>query len=100
MSYHAYLAQAVLQPAGIAEVEVFPTRAAGRTGQQAIAEDQRSGLDPLDLASTLEIPYVYGGDGEINEIGDPNDGTAASAEAIGDENLHYGRHCPRRRGCR
>lgn len=82
MSYHAYLAQAVLQPAGITEVEVFPTRAAGRTGQQAIAEDQRSGLDPLDLASTLEIPYVYGGDGEINEIGDPNDGTAASAEAM------------------
>jgi CubicO group peptidase (beta-lactamase class C family) len=82
MSYHAYLAQAVLQPAGITEVEVFSTRAAGRTAQQAIAEDQELGLDPLDLASTLEIPYVYGGDGEINEIGDPNDGTAASAEAM------------------
>ena len=82
MSYHAYLAQAVLQPAGITEVEVFPTRAAGRTGQQAIAEDQGWGLDPLNLASALEIPYVYGGDGEINEIGDPNDGTAASAEAM------------------
>jgi len=87
MSYQAYLAQAVLQPAGISEVEVFPTRAAGRTAQQAIAEDQEQntfglGLDPLDLASTLLIPNVYGGDGEINEIGDPNDGTAASAEAI------------------
>ena len=82
MSYQAYLAQAVLQPAGISEVEVFPTRAAGRTAQQAIAEDHGLGQDPLDLTSTLSIPYVYGGDGEINEIGDPNDGTAASAEAI------------------
>jgi CubicO group peptidase (beta-lactamase class C family) len=82
ISYHAYLAQAVLQPAGISEVEVFPTRAAGRTAQQAIAEDQGLGQDPLDLASTLNIPAVYGGDGEINEIGDSNDGTAASAEAM------------------
>jgi CubicO group peptidase (beta-lactamase class C family) len=82
MSYHSYLAQAVLQPAGISEVEVFPTRAAGRTAHQAIAEDQALGQDPLDLASTLNIPAVYGGDGEINEIGDPNDGTGASAEAM------------------
>lgn len=82
MKYHAYLAQAVLQPAGITEVEVFPTRAAGRTAQMAIAEDQYFGLDPLNLTSTLYIPNVYGGDGEINEIGDPNDGTAASAEAM------------------
>lgn len=82
MSYHAYLAKAVLQPAGLTEVEVFSTRAAGRTAQQAIAEDQTFGQDPLDLASTLYIPAVYGGDGEINEIGDPNDGTAASAEAM------------------
>jgi CubicO group peptidase (beta-lactamase class C family) len=81
-SYHAYLAQAVLQPAGISEVEVFSTRAAGRNAHQAIAEDDRLGQDPLDLASTLNIPWVYGGDGEINEIGDPNDGTAASAEAM------------------
>jgi CubicO group peptidase (beta-lactamase class C family) len=82
MKYQAYLAQAVLQPAGISEVEVFPTRAAGRTAHQAIAEDQGLGQDPLDLASTLNIPAVYGGDSEINEIGDPNDGTAASAEAV------------------
>ena len=82
MSYHAYLAQAVLQPAGVSEVEVFPTRAAGRTAHQAIAEDEGLGQDPLDLLSTLNIPSVYGGDGEINEIGDPNAGTAASAEAL------------------
>jgi hypothetical protein len=82
MSYHTYLKQAVLQPAGISEVEVFATRAAGRTAHQAIAEDPGLGQDPLDLASALQIPSVYGGDGEINEIGDPNDGTAASAEAM------------------
>jgi len=82
MSYHNYLMQAVMQPAGISEVEVFPTRAAGRTAQMAIAEDIGLGQDPLNLASALNIPGVYGGDGEINEIGDPNDGTAASAEAI------------------
>jgi CubicO group peptidase (beta-lactamase class C family) len=81
-AYHDYLVQALLQPAGIGEVEVFPTRAAGRTAQQAIAEDAGLGPDPLDLGSTASIPAVYGGDGEINEIGDPNDGTAASAEAM------------------
>jgi CubicO group peptidase (beta-lactamase class C family) len=81
-SYHAYLVEAVLQPAGISEVEVISTRASGRTAHQAIAEDAGLGQDPLDLASTLNIPSVYGGDGEINEIGDPNDGTGASAEAM------------------
>jgi hypothetical protein len=40
------------------------------------------GLDPLDLASQLLIPAVYGGDGEINEVGDPNDGMGASAQAL------------------
>jgi CubicO group peptidase (beta-lactamase class C family) len=82
MSFQAYLASAILQPAGITEVEVISTRAAGRTSRQAIAEDDGLGQDPLDLASTLQIPSVYGGDGEINEIGDPNDGTGASAEAM------------------
>ena len=81
-SYHAYLVEAVLQPAGITEVDVISTRASGRTTHQAIAEDAGLGQDPLDLASTLNIPSVYGGDGEINEIGDPNDGTGASAEAM------------------
>ena len=40
------------------------------------------GPDPLDLASQLLIPAVYGGDGEINEVGDPNDGMGASAHAL------------------
>ncbi len=30
----------------------------------------------------MRIPNVYGGDGEINEVGDPNDGTGASAHAL------------------
>ena len=37
---------------------------------------------PIDLASNLLVPAVYGGDGEINEVGDPNDGLAASAHAL------------------
>ena len=65
----------LLQPAGITEVEVFPTLASGRTNHQAIAEDEGLGKRPLDLASHLLVPAVYGGDGEINEVGDPNDGT-------------------------
>ena len=36
----------------------------------------------IDLASNLLVPAVYGGDGEINEVGDPNDGLAASAHAL------------------
>jgi len=63
-------------------VKVISTRAEGRTKDEAIAEDQNLGLDPLDLASQLVIPAVYGGDGEINEVGDPNDGTGASAHAL------------------
>ena len=81
-SYFEYVRQVLLQPAGITEVEVMPTRAALRTNHQAICEDEGLGLDPLDLTSTLRIPTVYGGDGEINEVGDPNAGTAASAAAL------------------
>jgi CubicO group peptidase (beta-lactamase class C family) len=82
MPYFDYVKTMVLQPAGITEVEVFPTLASKRTNQQAIAEDEGLGQNPLDLSSSLLIPAVYGGDGEINEVGDPNDGTAASAHAL------------------
>jgi CubicO group peptidase (beta-lactamase class C family) len=81
-TYHDYLMQSVCQPAGVTEVLVFPTRASGRTSEMAIAEDDGLGQDPLDLASSLNIAGVYGGDGEINEVGDPNDGTGASAHAL------------------
>ena len=82
MTYSDYVRSALLVPAGITEVKVISTRAEGRTKDEAIAEDQGLGLDPLDLASQLVIPSVYGGDGEINEVGDPNDGTGASAHAL------------------
>jgi CubicO group peptidase (beta-lactamase class C family) len=82
MSYFDYVRTTLLQPAGISEVLVFPTLASGRTGNEAICEDEGLGLSPIDLASQLLVPSVYGGDGEINEVGDPNDGTGASAHAL------------------
>lgn len=81
-SYFDFLKTTLLQPAGITEVEVFPTLASKRTSHQVVVEDEGLGLSPLDLASTRLIPAVYGGDGEINEVGDPNDGMGASAHAM------------------
>jgi CubicO group peptidase (beta-lactamase class C family) len=81
-TFFHYLQTTLLGPAGITEVEVFPTLASNRTSHQAIAEDQGGGHSPIDLASTLLVPAVYGGDGEINEVGDPNAGLAASARAL------------------
>ncbi len=80
--YFTYVRQTLLQPADITQVRVISTRAAGRTDDEAIAEDQGMGLSPLDLTSPLLVPSVYGGDGEINEVGAPNDGTGASATAL------------------
>jgi CubicO group peptidase (beta-lactamase class C family) len=81
-TYFDYLKTTLLQPAGISEVEVIPTLATGRKNDEAIAEDEGLGQSPLDLNSPLYIPSVYGGDGEINEVGDPNDGLGASAQAL------------------
>jgi CubicO group peptidase (beta-lactamase class C family) len=82
MKYFDYVKATLLQPAGITEVQVIPTLASQRTNDEAIAEDEGLGLSPLDLTSQLLVPAVYGGDGEINEVGDPNDGTGASAHAL------------------
>jgi CubicO group peptidase (beta-lactamase class C family) len=82
MKYFDYVRTTLLQPAGISEVLVFPTLASQRTNSMAIAEDEGLGQSPIDLASTLLVPAVYGGDGEINEVGDPNAGTGASAHAL------------------
>jgi hypothetical protein len=80
--YFAHVEKTLLDPAGISEVEVFSTLAAQRSAHDAIAEDEGLGLSPLKLNSQLLAPAVYGGDGEINEVGDPNDGTGASAQAL------------------
>ncbi len=82
MKYFDYVKATLLQPAGIIEVEVFPTLASERTNNEAIAEDEGLGLSPIDLTSQLLVPKVYGGGGEINEVGDPNDGCGASAHAL------------------
>ena len=82
MKYFDYVKTTLLQPANITEVLVFPMLASERTNNEAICEDEGLGLSPLDLASQLLVPAVYGGDGEINEVGDPNDGTGASAHAL------------------
>jgi CubicO group peptidase (beta-lactamase class C family) len=81
-TYFNYVKTALLQPANITEVEVFPTLASHRTSHQVIVEDEGLGKSCIDLASQLQVPGVYGGDGEINEVGDPNDGTGASAHAL------------------
>jgi len=62
--------------------DINSTLASQRTNNEAIAEDQGLGRSPLDLTSQLLVPWVYGGDGEINQVGDPNDGMGASAEAL------------------
>lgn len=77
-----FVRDTLLLPAGITEAAVIPTAAALRTNTMAIAEDEGLGLDPLNLISTALVPSVYGGDGEINEVGDPNAGLGASAHAL------------------
>ena len=51
--------------------DINSTLASQRTNNEAIVEDQGLGLSPLDLTSQLLVPWVYGGDGEINEVGAP-----------------------------
>jgi len=72
----------LLQPACNGQVHVISTLASQRRSNEAICEDEGLGLSPLDLASQLLVPAVYGGDGEINEVGDPNAGTGASAHVL------------------
>ncbi|HEY4358654.1 MAG TPA: serine hydrolase [Acidobacteriaceae bacterium] len=81
-TYYNYLNATLLHPLGLTEVKPISTLASGRTNDEAIAEDQGLGLSPLNLTSQLQIPCVYGGDGEINEVGDANDGMGSSAEAM------------------
>ena len=80
--YFSYLEAKLLQPAGITEVGVVSTKAQLRMGNEAIAEDPGLGQNALDPGSLLQVPAVYGGDGEINELGVANDGLGASARAL------------------
>lgn len=81
-SYFEYLKARLLIPAGISEVKVISTLPSGRTFEEAIAEDQGLGLSPIDPRSHLRVPCVYGGHGQINEVGDANHAIAASAQAL------------------
>ena len=82
MDFFDFVNRTLLQPATITEVAVFPTRASNRRNDEVIIEDEGLGLSPLDLASQLLVPAVYGGSGEINEVGAPNAGLGASAQAV------------------
>jgi CubicO group peptidase (beta-lactamase class C family) len=82
MDYFNFVKTTLLQPANITEVQVISTLASGRTNNEAIAEDEGLGRSPLDLSSQLLVPEVYGGDGEINEVGAACAGTGASAHAL------------------
>ena len=81
-SYFEYLKERLLEPAGIREVKIMSTLLSGRTLGEAITEDQGQGLSPIDLRSPLRVPNVYGGSGQINEVGDASYGMGASAQAL------------------
>jgi hypothetical protein len=72
----------VLAPLGITEALLSPTEAQQRDPNEAICEDQGLGNDPINLASNLLIPAVYGGDGQIKEVAAGCAGLAASATAL------------------
>jgi CubicO group peptidase (beta-lactamase class C family) len=82
LPYFTYVQQKVLAPLGINEVLLSSTTAAQRDPNEAICEDQGLGNDPINLASKLLIPAVYGGDGQIKEVAAGCAGLAASATAL------------------
>jgi CubicO group peptidase (beta-lactamase class C family) len=80
--YFNYVQQNVLAPLGITEVLLSSTEAQQRDPSEAICEDQGLGLDPINITSNLQIPAVYGGDGQIKEVAAACAGLAASATAL------------------
>jgi CubicO group peptidase (beta-lactamase class C family) len=82
MDYFNYVQQKVLAPLGITEVLLSSTEAQQRDPSEAICEDQGLGLDPIKINSNLQIPAVYGGDGQIKEVAAACAGLAASATAL------------------
>ncbi|KAI9869219.1 MAG: hypothetical protein M1813_000007 [Trichoglossum hirsutum] len=82
--FFAYVYSNLLQPASITEVEVWSTStgASPRPANQVVHEDQGLGLSALEPHSATLVPFVYGGDGEIKEVGVACAGIAASATAL------------------
>jgi CubicO group peptidase (beta-lactamase class C family) len=100
-TYIDYINERLLTPAGIRKVKVMSTSPAERSSDDAIAEDEGFGLSPIDLHSQSPVPCVYGGNGQINEVGDANYGIGATAETLA---LFIHRHAvrgngPRSSGC-
>lgn len=80
--YFTYVQEKVLAPLGITEVLLSSTEAQQRDPSEAICEDQGLGPDPINITSNLQIPAVYGGDGQIKEVAAACAGLAASATAL------------------
>ena len=80
--YFAYVKQALLDPAGITQVEVRPTAANAQPPQEGLIADEYLGLSALDPSSPKLVPAIFGGDGELNEVGAACAGTSASATAM------------------
>jgi CubicO group peptidase (beta-lactamase class C family) len=77
-----YVKTAILDPAKITAVAISPTRASSWPEDEAITEDSGLGLSPQELASSLNVPSVYGGDGMIKSVAVASCGLAASATAM------------------
>ena len=82
MKFFDYVKTKLLQPANITEVEVWPTVASPRPPHEVTHEDEALGLSAVNINSPLLVPAIYGGDGEIKEVGDAPAGLAASATAM------------------
>jgi CubicO group peptidase (beta-lactamase class C family) len=82
MGFFDYVSTTLLQPANIADVQVWPTVASPRPPQEVIHEDEGLGLSAVDVNSPLLVPAIYGGDEEIKEVGVACAGLAASATAL------------------
>ena len=80
--YFDYVINTLLQPADITQVRVCPTVAHPRPSDEPVLEDEGLGYSAFDPLSPLLVPAVYGGDGEIKEVGAACAGTAASALAL------------------
>lgn len=81
-TFFDYVKSKLLQTASITQVEVWPTKASPRPADEVTHEDEGLGLSALEPSSPLLVPAIYGGDGEIKEVGAACAGLAASAMAL------------------